>query len=84
MSTPAAMANFTAPSAARSLLLTLLRFAYKSQVRLPFLISTAFMLFDLHLRLDVEVDARIIEQDVEEEEEQQEHEGEDVIEEVFQ
>jgi len=43
----------------RSSLLTLFSVAYKSRCSLPLLISVGFMLLDLHMRLELEIEARV-------------------------
>ncbi len=48
----------------RGLLSALFHIAFKSRLCLPLLISAGFMLLDLHLRLDVEIEANVVEQEV--------------------
>lgn len=43
----------------RSSILSLFSVAYNSRCSLPLLISAGFMLLDLHIRLDLEIDARV-------------------------
>jgi len=43
----------------RGSLLSLFSVAFKSRCSLPILISVGFMLLDLHIRLDLEIDARV-------------------------
>ena len=52
-------------------LMALFDLAFKTRTSLPMLLSAAFMLFDLHFRLEVEVEARIGFQQQHENEEQQ-------------
>lgn len=40
-------------------LLSLFRLAYKSRVSLPLLVSCGFMLLDLHMRLELEIEAHV-------------------------
>jgi hypothetical protein len=53
--------------AAKNLLLTLFDIAFRSRHSLPLLVSAGFMLFDLHLRLEVEFEARVQHQEEPEE-----------------
>jgi hypothetical protein len=55
----------------KNLLLALFDIAYHSRLGLPLLVSAGFMLFDLHLRLEVEFEAH-----VQQGEEEQQPEGE--------
>lgn len=43
----------------RSSLLSLFSVAYKSRCSLPLLISVGFMLLDLHMRLELEIEAHV-------------------------
>ena len=68
----------------KPLFLRLFDIAFKSRTSLPLLLSAGFMLLDFHLRLDVEVEARVIEQpandnDNDDEEEEEEEEMMDAI-----
>ena len=46
-------------TAGKNLLLALFDIAYHSRLGLPLLLSAGFMLFDLHLRLEVEFEANV-------------------------
>ena len=43
----------------RSSLLSLFKVAYNSRCSLPLLISVGFMLLDLHMRLELEIEAHV-------------------------
>jgi len=43
-------------------LLTLFKLAYRSRLSLPILVSAGFMLFDLHMRLEIEMEAHILQE----------------------
>jgi hypothetical protein len=43
----------------RATLLGLFSVAYKSRCSLPLLVSVGFMLLDLHMRLELEIEARV-------------------------
>ena len=43
----------------RATLLSLFSVAYKSRCSLPLLISVGFMLLDLHMRLELEIEAHV-------------------------
>jgi len=47
----------------RASILTLFSMAYKSRCSLPILISVGFMLLDLHMRLELEIEAHVLEQE---------------------
>jgi len=51
-------------------LLSLFSVAYKSRCSLPLLISVGFMLLDLHMRLELEIEARVQPEVREEEQEE--------------
>jgi len=40
-------------------LLSLFKLAYNSRLTLPILVSAGFMIFDLHMRLEIEMEAHI-------------------------
>jgi hypothetical protein len=42
-----------------STLISLFKLAYKSRVSLPLLVSAGFMLLDLHMRLELEIEAHV-------------------------
>jgi len=44
----------------RSSLLSLFNVAYNSRCSLPLLISVGFMLLDLHMRLELEIEANVV------------------------
>jgi len=46
----------------RSSLLSLFNVAYNSRCSLPLLISVGFMLLDLHMRLELEIEANVVEE----------------------
>ena len=52
-------------------LLSLFSVAYKSRCSLPLLISVGFMLLDLHMRLELEIEARVQPEVVQDSEEEQ-------------
>lgn len=56
----------------RATLLSLFSVAYKSRCSLPLLISVGFMLLDLHMRLELEIEARVQPEAVQDSEEEQE------------
>ncbi len=62
--------NFRGVPLSTCFLPALFGLAFRSRVSLPLLVSAGCMLLDLHLRLDVEIEANIVEQEVEEEEEE--------------
>jgi len=43
----------------RATLLSLFSVAFKSRCSLPLLVSVGFMLLDLHMRLELEIEARV-------------------------
>ena len=43
----------------RSFLLFMFDLAFETQAVLPLILSSAFLMLDLHLRLDMEVDGRV-------------------------
>ena len=55
----------------RATLISLFSVAYKSRCSLPLLISVGFMLLDLHMRLELEIEARV-QPEVQDSEEDQE------------
>lgn len=46
----------------RSSLLSLFNVAYNSRCSLPLLISVGFMLLDLHMRLELEIEANVVQE----------------------
>lgn len=44
-------------------ILSLFSMAYKSRCSLPILISVGFMLVDVHMRLELEIGAHVLDQD---------------------
>jgi len=54
----------------RATLLSLFSVAYQSRCSLPLLVSVGFMVLDLHMRLELEIEARVQPEVVEEQEEQ--------------
>ena len=67
----------TARFAAKNFLLSLFDIAFRSRHSLPLIISAGFMLFDFHLRLEVDVEAGINNQDDEDEETDEEQSDDD-------
>ena len=55
----------------RATLISLFSVAYKSRCSLPLLVSVGFMLLDLHMRLELEIEARV-QPEVQDSEEDQE------------
>jgi len=55
----------------RATLLSLFSVAYKSRCSLPLLISVGFMLLDLHMRLELEIEARVQPEVVQDSEDQE-------------
>ena len=55
----------------RATLLSLFSAAYKSRCSLPLLISVGFMLLDLHMRLELEIEARVQPEVVQDSEDQE-------------
>jgi hypothetical protein len=68
-------------STVKSLLRSLFSVAFHSRTGLPLLLSAGFLLFDFHLRVDLQLQVNLLQQDVEEEDEQ-EDEDEQELEEV--
>ena len=58
----------------RATLLSLFSVAYHSRCSLPLLVSVGFMVLDLHMRLELEIEARVQPEVAEEQEEQEEQE----------
>ena len=57
----------------RATLLSLFSVAFKSRCSLPLLVSVGFMLLDLHMRLELEIEARVQPEVREETEEEELH-----------
>jgi len=55
-----------------SALLSMFSVAYKSRVCLPMLISAGFMLLDLHMRLELEIEADVQREPARDEQQEQE------------
>jgi len=55
-----------------SALLSLFSVAYKSRVCLPMLISAGFMMLDLHMRLELEIEAHVQQEPARDDQQEQE------------